>query len=287
VTRRILISTRCTTPLLGSALRGLLEGDRIEESGVEEAVSAGELAARLDGTDVWVRHADGWQQTADPEVARIVSRLDVVHVPIVKFAAFHPDLSYAVRPGGELVTPHYHSTIAIWAWRNGLSPPVGRRLYCDRVFSALGYYARWPASVELLRRRFEACGLDFPRFFLGVKRTGAFMHAINHPKAATVVALAKAIAVRLGANERVWGRELEIADPLGELYQWPIYPEVGRHFALPGSYDWVIRGRRYGLGEFLERSFSDYGGGIDIYAPAEVRAEIDRVLKREAREVLV
>ncbi len=288
MSRRILVSTNCITPLLASALRAIFPTDPIEEAhqltGTEDATLVDEFAARLGAANLWIRHGEVRELAAHPAIARLLPRITTLDIPHLRFSAFHPDLFYAFRAPGVLIHPHYNSGIVIWAYRNRLDPADARRLFHKNTFAALGYFARWESSVELLQRRFEHYRLDFGRFFLKVKRTGVFMHAVNHPTAATVVAFAKSIAIALGATERVWDQAIEITDRLADVYRWPVYPEIGHHYSLPGSYDWTIDGRHYGLDGFIERSYGSYrAAGIapenmELHAPPEARAALDQVL---------
>ena len=76
------------------------------------------------------------------ELVRRVSR--AVLFPAVTFAAFHPDLVYlldASLSNAHLFGPigPYHSALAVFAYRKGLSLDEARALYNRNVFEVLGY----------------------------------------------------------------------------------------------------------------------------------------------------
>jgi hypothetical protein len=145
--------------------------------------------------------------------------------------------------------------------------------------------------VKRLRHHFQGCSLDFDRFYLHVKRTGVFMHTVNHPTAAAIVMFAKCIAMRLGATERLWDTPIEITDEQTNLARWPIYPEVGRRLAGPAAYDWVLNGRHYDLEQFIVMSYRHYAesgtqrDGIELNASPEVRQRFDQVLGDRVRGI--
>ena len=88
----------------------------------------------------------------------LLARLtNVTRMPSLVFAAFHPDLIYlldATRGHKPLNGPlrPYHSALAVFAFRVGLSLQEANALFNDNVFATVGYYDIWNASArELIR----------------------------------------------------------------------------------------------------------------------------------------
>src|SRR5262249_2005605 len=150
-----------------------------------------------------------------------------IDVPFLHFDAFHPDLCYLRRKStGRLLAPHYNSRIVFWAYMNSVDPSRVPALFCESVFERLGYMNRWHGTVAWLRGEFAKCDIDFARYFLPVKRMGAFMHSSNHPKIDAITALAKVVSLRLGRSEDIMDTDIGLTDALAGTNLWPIYPPI-------------------------------------------------------------
>lgn len=184
--------------------------------------------------------------------------INLLKVPAITFPAFHPDICYVKNAATNTFTRrHYESAIGVWSFKKGLDIVDAQKLYTKEIFRDLGYFNRWSPSVEALKKSFENCGFDFNDFYLNVKREGVFMHTMNHPKAFTVVRLAKLLAVQLGAPKSILNKDITINDGLA-VTVWPIYPEIGNHYAVHSSYDWLIGGKSLSsLAEYLEFQYND------------------------------
>jgi hypothetical protein len=134
------------------------------------------------------------------------------------------------------------------------------RLFNRKTYAALGYFNRWPTSVAAMKESFDSAGLDFNRFYLGVKREGAFMHTVNHPKPPALVRLSKMLAIQAGADASVWNKEFHVNDGLGRVESWPVYPEVAHELGLPGSQSWLLnRGQTVeGFRAYVEYAYAAY-----------------------------
>ncbi|MEW6133074.1 MAG: WcbI family polysaccharide biosynthesis putative acetyltransferase [Pseudomonadota bacterium] len=197
-----------------------------------------------------------------------------ITIPGLYFSAFHPDIVAAKAKikatGGRYQSP-YNSAIILWAYANSIEPADAVRLFSRKTFKALGYLDRWDASVARMKGAFDTAGLDFDRFFCAAKRDGVFMHTNNHPKARLLTWAAKLLAQRMGADQSVWRKEIQINDALSRVAMWPVYPDIAYEFALPGSYTWFVdRGAIVdGLREYVEYAYENYAkSGV---APADMQ----------------
>jgi hypothetical protein len=220
-------------------------------------------ALALEGVDVWVS-SDHFDLPEQHHGASGLSRLPrVLRVPQINFAAFQPDICYAVaRDSGQLTHHHYNSAIAAWAYNHDVTPQDAQGLYTTTVFRDLGYLSLWEPSVAALRHSFAQSDLapDFDTFFLHVQRGGNFMHSINHPKLAVLARLAKIVALHLGCDATVLTAPAEADDFLAQS-SWPMYPEIARSLSLPGGgYQWKINAgtRVEGLRAFIDFSYAAY-----------------------------
>jgi hypothetical protein len=184
----------------------------------------------------------------------------LVRIVRLRFAGFLPDLCYAVHAeSGALTRYHYNSAIAVWAYRNGLSPADTATLFNDRVFRALGYYECFDREMVVLRRAFALADISFADLFLALKRTGLFMYTYNHPKIATLDRIARLIARAIEGQDAIAAHDLGVADGLDREI-WPVYPEIADELALAeGSWTWKIDGVFVsGLKTYLEQAFATY-----------------------------
>lgn len=289
---RIVVSGNCQTAGLAAALL------RMTPAGEVHALPMG--AQSVDVLRERLRElaprTDLWFVSANNAVAREVvdelgpGRLQVVPVPIVDFAGFHPDLCYARnRRDGRLTAGHYNSAIVAWAHGQGLSVEDTVALFRREVFEALGYFDAWDQGVQWLRSAFARAQMEsrFARFFLGVKREGCFMHSTNHPKIGVLVRLARLVSEQAGLPLVRDVHAGELNDGLNAVV-WPVYPELADELGLEGGgYRWkfLSRGRFVdSLPEYVEQAFAAYEeqgiarGDLEIDGPSAVR--VDEALRR-------
>jgi len=259
--RLIVVSANCQTGGFCAALQGCLPDDTVCPLPMPELSSPeAECMEMMACADVIITGGSG--KTFLRKHPEITGRSSLLHlnIPDVTFPAFHPDICYTrTMADGKLTQPHYNSGIGFWAYYKGLDIRDTAKLFNRESYAGLGYFNYWKPSLSVLRSAFEECELDFGRFMLAIKRHGVFMYTFNHPKPDVLVELAKLIAVKLGAPQSVFDREIVIRDALTD-YVWPIYPEVADELCLPhGSYDWKLGNEWFpGVERFLEYVFGEY-----------------------------
>ena len=185
-----------------------------------------------------------------------------IYIPSVSFAAFHPDIQYAFVNGAVVkngLDSDWNSRIMLWAYRNRLSQMETEHLFRDEVFQALGYFDEWDKSSVTLRKSFDECGFDYGRWMRSVQRTGVFMYGINHPMQIGMSQLAIQIAEKVFPNSHVVVEDLHTftTDYLSHIV-WPVYPEIGDHLGVEGSYHWRVARKHASLTEFIEMCFSSW-----------------------------
>ena len=74
--------------------------------------------------------------------------------PSISFPAFQPDQCYVRIKGtfSEVSGPlgPYHSSIAYYAWRAGMSVQQATDLFCDEVYQQLRFYDYWDSATQAL-----------------------------------------------------------------------------------------------------------------------------------------
>lgn len=262
--RRILVTAFCQTPGLASALRLIFPGAEVysRASLSKKDATPEDVAQLLAQIDVWINTEAGDNFFSGAAFAATHPNLRYLSLPLLEFAAFHPDLCAARDRKGGPARVEYTSAIAVWTYKSGLSPEKGARLYNRAAFANLGYLSEWDRSAAHLRTIFEATSLaaDFDRFYLGIKRLGLFMYSATHPRPAVLAILAKLIAMKLGIDEAALDVDVPALDALSHFI-WPVYPEIAQSLSLPSSgyvWQWGDGTRVRGLESFLAYSYAQY-----------------------------
>lgn len=255
---KIVVTSNCQTPGIAEALRALLDTDILSKSVSASAWPS--IVDALSDADVWVT---SFSMPDNIGNVRLPPRLRMIRIPRVWFGAFQPDLTYAVTNGKGLngLDSAYHSKIALWGWRNGLSTDRVLSLFRPDVFHRLGYFAAWDSEKELLRQSFSDTDLDFTRFWNAISRRIPFMYTANHPGPVVLAAMAKQIAVLIGASESVHTEPVETLCVPKMLARtiWPVYPDIAAYFGFKGMYRWKLADKFiHSLPEFIEKSFAYY-----------------------------
>lgn len=258
--RTIVVTGNCQAGMIASALELLFPDDHVQAYHAWDLATPDDrvgAATALGAADVWVGMPIAETSTFEAPAAQLV------RIPGLTFPAFHPDLVYALRSDGSVFkgVTDYHSAIGLWAWRRGVAPADLSRLFTDEVQARLTYDRYWAPSAENLARDFAASDIPFAPFWHRVKRTGVFMHSVNHPRAATIALFAKSIARGLGASESVWDDPIEdfLDDRLAHI-QWPVYPFVANTLGVRGSYRWRNGGDIYpDIASWAEATWATYG----------------------------
>lgn len=257
--RQVIVSSNCQTGGIAAALQVIFPNDVITPLPLPTFVNIeaeSKFAQKLKNADIWVSIGGG-ELLGKHGMA---SQLQLIRIPIIRFSGFHPDLVYARRIStNELITPHYNSAIAIWAYKNGLDVGAAEKLFNKKTYGELGYLDYWEPSIEQLKQRFRDSDLDFADFILPMRREGLFMHSLNHPKIMALVRLSKLIARKMGAGAEVLDRNIDINDGLNEVI-WPIYPDIGDSLSLHSSYEWKMGEGRWvsGVRAYLESAYENY-----------------------------
>lgn len=274
----ITVSGACQTGGLAAALQEIFPKTRINATQITALNSKEEIEQFVDsflrGSQCWVTMDTlGLETTHSDLLAN--SGLRVITHPFIDFASFHPDLAYAYDAStGKYTRWHYNSAICVWCYANSIDPADVTKLFSRDVFEELGYFSRWDLDVQYLEARFTAYGMDFPSFFLNIKRKGLFMHSANHPKAFVLARLAQMIALKIGADHGILGKSIEIDDGLKD-FVWPLYPEIGDYYALEGGYQWRCENQVFeGVDEYVDFAYRSY-------AEQEIQPRNIRILGRD------
>lgn len=275
---RALISGNCLRYDIAAQLSAWLPGLEVTTGilpDVTDAAAMRHLSATLATTDLWI--VMGSAEDAEKALAGLptsdAARPAVCRIPVLGFAAFHPDICFAVNVAtGHGAYPVFHSAIAAWAYQHGLSVPETTRLFTTDNFKALGYLDAWQPSVTYLKRAFAASDLaeDFSTFFYAVKRMGCFMHTFNHPTPSAIATLCALICQRTGLKP-VSQHTLPVSNSPASRVIWPVYPGIAERLGVGvGHYVWQQDGVTLeGLSAFLTGTFEQYRAqGI---APGQLR----------------
>lgn len=184
-----------------------------------------------------------WVQMVGEVTKAIVKRLPkladrIRQLPPLNYSGFHPDCVYvARREGGYLQGPmgEYQSSIAFWAWRQGLPPDVAIDLFRDEVFEHLGFYRYHQAAWRVLQNHGQNTGLPMAKLMDCWHQTGCFMHTVNHPKLPALADMVEHALRRDGITPVPEGGQW-VEDTLARWPVWPVYPDIARRSGTAGSY---------------------------------------------------
>ena len=216
----------------------------------------------------------------------------LVLFPSLSFPAFQPDQCYVRIKGTftEVTGPlgPYHSSIAFYAWQQGMSRTQTADLFCDAVYRELRFYDYWDSSAQALFDEGKRCGIPLEGFLKKWQARGCFMHSPNHPKLHALADLSRLMMQKLNLEARAIDPLEVVWDNLADTAIWPVYPEIGRQLGVEGSY--IFKGNNpglptkapvvsYDLTEFISRSFDSFEHYSQRYEIACNRAFSERYQK--------
>jgi hypothetical protein len=180
--------------------------------------------------------------------------------PAITFAAFHPDLIYIQDPAeplhGFIFGPlgPYHSAVAVFAYRAGLSLDETRALFNENVFQTLGYLDVWDgAARELIETSKARFGIDLSTDLMNWARRGAFMYSLVHPMSFVLFDLAKRLWEKVGLTPPPVNFNYYDIYDLARAEIFPIYPPIAKLFGLQGGYLFKMQNHHisHSVGDFF------------------------------------
>lgn len=260
--RNILVSSNCQTAGVALALKAMLP--RVSVKAIPLAAPGEKrfdlLSEAVAATDMWVTSAKSDQTLA------LADRSRTIRIPQIEFDAFHPDIMYARKSDGTQANgpgnSAYHSYVALWSFRNGLSLDQCEAMFSATTFEGVGYFDRWDVCSKNLRALFASTDLRFDDFFRPMVQASPFMHSLNHPCGGAMVQLSRLIARKLGGNEAVISQPFErvLQDTLAIGTVWPVYPAIAARFGAEGGYVWKVGADTFfsTLRAYLEECYRRY-----------------------------
>ena len=247
---RIAVIGNCQSYSVAYAMKLLLPASRVDHFPVNSRarLSIGVLAETLATYDFIFAHEFPGGFIPGGGLDELRAKLPrIVLIPQISFAAFHPDCIYVGENGSAppVFSPlgAYHSALAVFAFRAGLSMEEANALFDHKVFEALGYYDFWnEASHELISSNKERFDCDLNAELLGWCRRGVFMYSVNHPKPFVLIDVAKLLLSRAGLQIPDIDVEYYMIDDFVGQTQpiFPVYTPIGVHFGVKGSYTFRI-----------------------------------------------
>ena len=210
-----------TTP---SFLRRLKDGEFDLKSAIKDA----DL--------IWVQTVAEVTQAIIKLAPRMQARIR--QLPPLNYAGFHPDCVYVAREGGgHLQGPmgEYQSSLAFWAWRNGVEQTAALDLFRSDVFEHLSFDRYHQAAQRNLLASSRHAGFAIVHLLDRWLESGCFMHTVNHPKLYAQADVVRE-ALRLEGIDPIEDAAQWVDDGLARWPVWPVYPEIAVRSGLSGSY---------------------------------------------------
>jgi hypothetical protein len=201
---RIGILLNCHGQGIAAALRALLPRAQVQDFLMQRVWASAEQREHVAGVLAQCDHVLTWRfgpRYQSLSTAALLRDCRSVHlVPPFHFRGFHPDTIRVSVDGANLGGPTgaYHSRILLAAYLAGLDAEAASGLFNRLVFTRLGYPAEFGRQAALLAGHLSAAGFDGPGLLAPLVAGGCFMHSFEHPKTAPLLALARALCVRLG-----------------------------------------------------------------------------------------
>lgn len=155
----------------------------------------------------------------------------VIIWPMIIFGGFHPDI--VILPS-RLFSPigNWQSSIALAAWKLGLSVEETISLFRPDVFDSLGFFNKYERDRKALATILNET--DFPgnKLVDDWCRRGCFMYGVNHPKLHVIADLAHVVMNKLGITPRIQNPAVLLHDPLQYSSVWPVYPAIVERLGL-------------------------------------------------------
>lgn len=191
------------------------------------------------------------------ELARLLPRTKLF--PAISFAAFHPDLVLIHDPSrmhGFIGSPlgPYHSALALFAYRKGLSLDMANALFNENVFEATGYLDMWSAAAhELIETTKAKYDLDLSAELMSWSRRGVFMYSTLHPMGFVLFDVAKKLLETAGRKPRAMNFPYYDIHELARSEIFPVYPPIANRYGTRGEYLFKRENQHMsqGVGEFL------------------------------------
>lgn len=285
---RVVVSGDCQAAGLAAMLSLAMPSENIAHVATslllpDEHIRLTELLA---DADVWVRQRIPQDEWA---LGQLRPGMRLLEHPSVRFLGFHADATVAVCRGQVLPSfSPYSSRIALWAWKQGMTPVEAEQLFTRSIFAKLGYFSQWDASARALVASYASTELNFGQVWGRLLRSGCFMHTFNHPKLTYQATLAKAVANALGVDVD-WDEPLEdlVSDP-NHLHVWPVYPAIGEYLGISGGYRWRNGDKiAHSLTEYLQETWAAYGDvdPRDVTSALPVSSDFEEMMSVAAKDV--
>jgi hypothetical protein len=207
-----------------------------------------------------------------------------VRAPKIGFTGFHPDIAALTRPGAQAWRCGLdHSIIVAGAFLAGIEAGRVERLFNSYIFARLGYFDEYPKARAYLVGVLNRTDLDGEAVITSWERQGVFMHMPNHPTAAALHELGRAICARHGL-EAAETEEVP-QDHLVGCRRWPVYAGLARRLGVQGGGPFHISEQKppMTLAQFIGHAYRRYGVRADDIAAIPAIRRAAEILAAEVR----
>ncbi len=256
-----LIISNCQVQPLKHGLAQLCRGAEIESVGIhvippaERQKVLADLVARRKAFKfvLTVPLSEDYGPLSSARISDAFFPTPVFSITNLTFRGVHPDITYigglsqrAPGPIGD-----YHSLIALLSFLMGLTPEQAVMLYCDAVYSRMGFYEEFAESLAELKRRDEETTIPIGDDLEHLVRQGLSFLSHNHPTSFVLAPYVNKIAAWLAERGHVslTGLHIQPSEMINFLANstiFPIYPEIVAHHDLAYEGSYVFRTPTYG-----------------------------------------
>jgi hypothetical protein len=239
---KIIAIGNCQTDQIGPALnyayQGMAEvfycrwGNDLNDSNLDRILGSADLLVTNLSHDRFLKHIDGHK---------------ILQLPDLQFGGYHPDQTYVQLKSADNPSDLMFfgaspaSAIALWSFKNGLTPIQAQALYSEQFFQELGYFDTFSIALKILAERFKKVDIDFCSVHELLNSQEMLMHGSWHPKLKLTLHMLASALSKIDIKPRYDPRDLSdvLIDNLQAEFAWSCFPPIADYLGVEGS--WCIR----------------------------------------------
>jgi len=227
----------CQVSGLASCLRELLPAAKI----VPAKATGTHIFEAVAGSDAYFVQTDCGDWVWSYLSQQRIEEHKLIRWPTFFFPGYHPDLVFARASSGDLLSAcqSYNSSIVLYCFLREFSPRETFRMFCEPVYERLGFFSYWSVAETIMIDELNRCGLDGVDLVKCWRAGGCFCYSVNHPKIRVPDSFAETLVRRAGLGPLAVVRRQAPMDPLADLGNWPVYPEIAQRLGVSGSYEFT------------------------------------------------
>lgn len=192
--------------------------------------------------------SDDFGMLSSEKIAASFHPTPVISISNITYRGLHPDITYVGGISARAPGPigDYHSKVALLGFLMGLSVAQTVKLYCNKIYETLGFYAEFEESSLELKRRDQNTTVPLGEDLEASLQHGVAFLSHNHPTSVLLAPYVNKIAAWLAEQGlvRLTGLKLQPEEMINFLAcssVFPVYPEIVQRHNLPYEGSYIFR----------------------------------------------